>query len=100
MERGTWDPFSVYDFLHRYLEMSILILFLQIPVPEGVQPRCCHSLTSISTGRHLIEVLMFGGCAQYDPVKPAEALVKLAGTTVITFSEWAPDQYYLQTVQD
>ena len=31
---------------------------------------------------------MFGGCAQYDPVKPAEALFKLAGTTVLTFSEY------------
>lgn len=31
---------------------------------------------------------MFGGCTTYDPVKPAEALAKLAGTTVFTFSEF------------
>lgn len=60
---------------------------LQLHVPEGVLPRCCHSLTSSSLGHHLIEVTMFGGCAQYDPVKPAEALSKLAGTAVFTFSE-------------
>ena len=47
----------------------------------------------------MTEVIMFGGCAQYDPVKPAEALAKLAATTVITFSECISDEYHKTTVQ-
>lgn len=79
--------YSCLIILTSRLRYTAILLIFQIPVPEGVQARCCHSLTSISHGRHLIEVTMFGGCAQYDPVKPAEVLTKLAGTTLFTFSE-------------
>ena len=61
--------------------MNILQLTLD------AQPRLWHTATALSLGPGRTEVTMFGGCPKFESGKSADALLKLAKTTVLEFGE-------------
>ena len=61
------------------------ILLLQLPLPEGVLPRCDHSTVAVDLAPGLTEVTVFAGCQQFDPKKTIADDVKLTETIILTF---------------
>ena len=59
----------------------------QLTLPEGAQPRMYHTVTVFSLGPGRTQVTMFGGCPKLEGVKPDDALLKVAETTVLEFGE-------------
>ena len=81
IERGNWRKvrlnFTVYT-------LTITIVFVQ----ESVTPKACwgHSLTAVSLGPGMTEVVEFGGT--HDPWTGFyETQPKMADTTLLQFSE-------------
>ena len=61
------------------------ILLIQLPLPEGVLPRCGHSTVAMELAPGLTEVTVFAGCPQFDPKKTLDDQVKLAETVILSF---------------
>ena len=60
----------------------------QLTLPEGIQPRCGHTLTACSVCPDRIHTTTFGGIPEGQTGKPADAKERLAETTVMEFGEW------------
>ena len=62
--------------------------YLQVTLPDGGLQRMWHSTTAITLCPGLVEVIVFGGCPDdYDPKRVLKDCLKIAETTIITFSE-------------
>ena len=61
---------------------------LQLPLPEGTQPRWGHTVTSFRLDEETVHTTTFGGCPEYDPKRSEDDDLKLADTTVMEFGEW------------
>ena len=64
-----------------------LLISLQLTLPGDAQPRMWHTATALSLGPGQTQVTMFGGCSKWESGKSADALPKLAKTTVLEFGE-------------
>ena len=63
-------------------------LFVQLNIPDGVQPRCYHTITAISLGPGLTEATVFGGCSIRLPGSDdVVSKYSIAETTVVQFGE-------------
>ena len=60
---------------------------LQLPLPEGTQPRFGHTVTSFQLDEETAHTTTFGGCPEEDRKKSDDDLPKLAETTVMEFGE-------------
>ena len=61
--------------------MTLSRVLLQLPVPEGFQPRYYHSLTAASLAQGITVVTAFGGYRKYFSDRIAE-------TTLLQFGEY------------
>ena len=59
---------------------------LQLPLPEGTQPRWGHTVTSYQDQRR-IHATTFGGCPEWDLNRSIDDDPKLTDTTVMEFGE-------------
>ena len=59
----------------------------QLPFPKGAQPRVWHTATAMSLEPEWTQVTMFGGCLKWERGKSADALPKLAKSTVLEFGK-------------
>ena len=59
----------------------------QLPFPKGAQPRVWHTATAMSLEPGWTQVTMFGGCLKWERGKSADALPKLAKSTVLEFGK-------------
>ena len=64
-----------------------LLISPQLTLPGDAQPRLWHTTTALSLGPGQTQVTMFGGCPKRESGKSADALQKLAKTTVLEFGE-------------
>ena len=60
----------------------------QLTLPEGIHPRCGHTLTACSVCLGRIHTTTFGGIPEGQWGKSNDAKAKLAETTVMEFGEW------------
>ena len=60
---------------------------LQLPLPEGTQPRYGHTVTSYQVDERTIHTTTFGGCPEWDSKRSLDDDPKLADTTVMEFGK-------------
>ena len=77
-------PSQSQNFYHVLTE---LLISPQLTLPEGAQPRMCHTAIALSLGLGWTQVTMFGGCPKFEKKKTDDAQQKLAKTTVLDFGE-------------
>ncbi len=84
VDNVKWTEVSVSQFLYSFgcthHSQTLYFYSIQVTPPESMKPRWGHTLTAISLGPGLTEVLLFGGC-----LKSFGDLI--AETTLLRFGE-------------
>ncbi len=65
----------------------------QVTPPESMTPRHSHSITAISLGPGLTEVLVFGGLQRFGENPIAETTILRFGKEYISFAKFTPSSY-------
>ena len=62
---------------------------MQVNLPDGVQPRCLHTIAAISLGPGLTEATVFGGLSKWIPgvTDGEQSKHSIAETTVLQFGK-------------